>query len=1266
MQRETMSKHRRGYGIGAYHSCIIFLLLIIALTPSAAAADTMFRADPQHTGIFDNGGIVPGNTELWRLPIAMVRGISSPAVSNGVVYIGGWDINLYAIDAVTGKEKWRFATGEFVRSSPAVSNGVVYVGSTDNNLYAIDAVTGTERWRFTTGSLVSDVSSSPVVANGVVYVGSVSKNLFAIDAVTGKEKWRFATGDIVYSSPAVANGVVYVGSGDKNLYAIDAVTGTEKWRFATGDIVYSSPAVANGVVYVGSDDKNLYAIDAVTGKERWRFTTGNSVQSSPAVSNGVVYVGSFDNKLYAIDTVTGKERWRFTTEGSVDSSPVVSNGVVYVSGGKNLYAIGGAASLTPNAQYWVSATLSSQTVTAGNPVTVSGWVAGGNLAAGVQIWIISGNYIDVSIVPVNANGDFSKTYQTAGLPPAIYYMVVQVPGYDGKFTVETNPLISQISTGSIQDSAAFIKLTEIINKQDIDDKYTKLKFELQASSVHSNPIPAETTIAPTQVPTIPITQPPTTVLSIPPGDFNLTLSIIVILVVLLLAGGGYAIYRMKRKPSGDQTPVKERVTEPIPDTLQNHKEQTILNQINEIRNNPAVSSSTKSELNAIGNTIHGINLAETEHPLKTYSRKQLDSINHTLNRINQKGMVFTRSDRYDNIRQMIDTERYGEAIVESDKFLVNLAQSEEIYDKATTYKAAMPDPDLISLYSAGKYAAVIKVYEENLAKIDQVNKLRDKIKQSIEDAEKVGSVPDSIKKNLQAQDIETLERTINDLEKLNTASKPELAITLAETRLIIDKWHKVELKINNIGDAHASDIQLAFSDDFETRWVTAVSVKAKESAALSIGIKPKTEGNIPIEITASYKDGRNKDYRQVFKFWIDVAGKTGFDSGGTPLPSPVSAFTPRPLTPKQLPPELSDRYTESEFIGKGGFARVFKAKRKDGKLVAVKIPISLDASTGRSFIAEMQNWTKLDHPNIVRVFDYNIMPMPYFEMELCDSSLAEREKPIESEEAAWTLFNVCEGLKFTHARKIIHRDLKPQNILLKNSVPKISDWGLSRVITESTSTTAASFTPYYAAPEQINNNQKDERTDIWQLGVIFYELVTGQLPFTGDSMVAVMSSIATKNPTLPSAITPSSHDVEAMIMKCLEKNPDKRYPSVLEFQKDLALYLRVTYTESLKMSVTAKDYTRSAYYCGDLVMVNLLTGDMKSAYKYLLDFVHYSKGEVKAEAQELSEQIKMRMEMGVTEIPDELITKAEIIVHQVKIGSERRDTTENEPDSLFE
>jgi len=104
-------------------------------------------------------------------------------------------------------------------------------------------------------------------------------------------------------------------------------------------------------------------------------------------------------------------------------------------------------------------------------------------------------------------------------------------------------------------------------------------------------------------------------------------------------------------------------------------------------------------------------------------------------------------------------------------------------------------------------------------------------------------------------------------------------------------------------------------------------------------------------------------------------------------------------------------------------------------------------------------------------------------MELCDQSLANLPKPMDVDKAAWIIFNIAEGLKYAHSKGIIHRDLKPQNILLKDGIPKISDWGLSKVLAESSSATATkAFTPLYAAPEQIKGEDKDERTDIWQLG----------------------------------------------------------------------------------------------------------------------------------------------------------------------------------------
>jgi len=158
--------------------------------------------------------------------------------------------------------RWSFPTGGGALSSPAVANGVVYVGSFDN-VYALNASTGAKLWSFTTG--FGGVGSSPAVANGVVYVGSFDNNVYALNASTGAKLWSFTTGSAVSSSPAVANGVVYVGSDDNNVYALKASTGAKMWSFPTGSFVYSSPAVANSAVYVGSQDNNVYAFDQTGG-----------------------------------------------------------------------------------------------------------------------------------------------------------------------------------------------------------------------------------------------------------------------------------------------------------------------------------------------------------------------------------------------------------------------------------------------------------------------------------------------------------------------------------------------------------------------------------------------------------------------------------------------------------------------------------------------------------------------------------------------------------------------------------------------------------------------------------------------------------------------------------------------------------------------------------------------------------------------------------------------------------------------------------------
>jgi outer membrane protein assembly factor BamB len=329
---------------------------------------------------------------------------SSPAVANGVVYVGSFDGKLYAYavgcdwDGGSCDPLWTAdagaATATHIYSSPAVVNGVVYVGSADYKLYAFDAngVTGCTGAPKTCDPLWTSVvtgdtvTGAPAVVNGVVYVGSDDGKLYAFDAagVTGcsgtpktcDPLWTsvVAGGGFDTSAPAVSNGVVYVGSDDGKLYAFDAAgvtgcSGSPKicdplWTAALGSI-YSSPAVANGVVYVGSfDDGKLYAFSAagVTGcsgspktcNPLWTGATGGYIDtSSPAVANGVVYVGSNDGKLYAFSAagVTGcsgspktcNPLWTAVTGDSVQSSPAVANGVVYVgSYDNNLYAFDAA------------------------------------------------------------------------------------------------------------------------------------------------------------------------------------------------------------------------------------------------------------------------------------------------------------------------------------------------------------------------------------------------------------------------------------------------------------------------------------------------------------------------------------------------------------------------------------------------------------------------------------------------------------------------------------------------------------------------------------------------------------------------------------------------------------------------------------------------------------------------------------------------------------------------------------------------------------
>jgi len=285
-------------------------------------------------------------SELWHFATKGAVN-SSPAVWSGTVFFSSVDGNVYAVNEANGMERWRFHTkGErrfsapgihgmqpktevmpdpfdVFLSSPAVSDGTIYIGSGDHNVYALDSQTGRLRWKFTTGNVVH---ASPAIDGGILYIGSWDRYLYALDAATGKLRWKFLTGDDrdiynqvgIAGSAAVGNGSVYFGCRDSHFYALDARTGTLRWkRDEHGSWVIASPALADGMVlYTTSDERKFYAVDAGTGSVRFNVPYGAFAFSSPSIAGNVAYYGSFDGRLYGVNIKSGEIVGQFSTDAS--------------------------------------------------------------------------------------------------------------------------------------------------------------------------------------------------------------------------------------------------------------------------------------------------------------------------------------------------------------------------------------------------------------------------------------------------------------------------------------------------------------------------------------------------------------------------------------------------------------------------------------------------------------------------------------------------------------------------------------------------------------------------------------------------------------------------------------------------------------------------------------------------------------------------------------------------------------------------------------
>ena len=257
---------------------------------------------------------------------------------------------------------------------------------------------------------------------------------------------------------------------------------------------------------------------------------------------------------------------------------------------------------------------------------------------------------------------------------------------------------------------------------------------------------------------------------------------------------------------------------------------------------------------------------------------------------------------------------------------------------------------------------------------------------------------------------------------------------------------------------------------------------------------------------------------------------------------------------------LADRYEIIEQIGTGGMSDVYKAKcHKLNRYVAIKVmksEFSEDKTFVSKFRAEAQSVAGFTHPNVVNVYDVgDENGIYYIVMELVEGitlkKYIEKRGKLPFKEAVSIAIQVANGLDAAHKHHIVHRDIKPQNIIIsKEGKVKVTDFGIAKVASSSTINSSSTMgSVHYISPEQARGGYSDERSDIYSLGITIFEMLTGTVPFDGDSTVAVaVQHIQDEIPAPSTVAADIPVSIDKIVLKCTQKKPDRRYQSAAELR----------------------------------------------------------------------------------------------------------------------
>jgi serine/threonine protein kinase len=282
---------------------------------------------------------------------------------------------------------------------------------------------------------------------------------------------------------------------------------------------------------------------------------------------------------------------------------------------------------------------------------------------------------------------------------------------------------------------------------------------------------------------------------------------------------------------------------------------------------------------------------------------------------------------------------------------------------------------------------------------------------------------------------------------------------------------------------------------------------------------------------------------------------------------------------------IANRYEIVGQVGTGGMSDVYKAKDHAlGRYVAIKVlksEFSEDTNFVSKFRTEAQSAAVLEHPNIVNIYDVGSENgIHYIVMEYVEGitlkTYIEKKGQLTYKEALSIAIQVGRGIQAAHAKNIVHRDIKPQNIIIStDGKVKVTDFGIARAVSENTIHSDVMGSVHYASPEQARNGYVSNRSDIYSLGIVMYEMVTGRVPFDGDSTVAVAIQHLQDEMDPPSKYAPNLPiSLEKIIQKCTQKSPDRRYDSMESLLIDLRKALLNPNEDFVTLVPFSQDKTR--------------------------------------------------------------------------------------------